>query len=95
MTVEETTLTRGDIAAIGTAVGQAVGAAIAPVIRESMEAANNRTDSLRKEVFDAMGKRVSRDECARTHAALPPVAILGAIGASGVVSSLIGYLVTR
>lgn len=88
-------LTRADIEAIASAVGTAVGSAIAPVVRESMESANARTDSLRREVFDAMGKRVSRDECQRTHAALPPVAILGTVGAFGIIQIIAVYLVTK
>ena len=90
-----TTLTRDDIQAIGAAVGAAVGAAIAPVIKESMEAQRAETNALRREVFDAIGKRVSRDECTRTHAALPPVAILGAVGALGIIQAIAVYLVTR
>lgn len=80
---------------IGIEIGRAVGEAIAPVLREVTEANAKRTDALRREVFEAIGNRVSRDECSRTHEALPPVALLGAVGALGVIQVVAVYLLTR
>lgn len=80
---------------VGVEIGRAVGEAIAPVMREVSESQARRTDDLRRDVFDAVGKRVSRDECTRTHAALPPVAILGAVGALGVIQVVAMWLLSK
>ena len=78
-----------EIEQIATAVGRAVADAFAAAVIPAMQETRGAVDALRSDVFKSMNDRVSRDECQRTHAALPPVTILMAIGGSAAISSIV------
>lgn len=83
-------------AAVGKAVAEAIGATLTPIVLNLSE----QVTELRSEVFGDINKRlVTKDECARTHAALPTTTILLGLGGFAVIQTIAiavaVYLVTK